>query len=322
MRGMAPGQPRWHSATLSYICHEPASSAYRRQGSLNYMDTIKQIVPDSVETQTSASISLVQGRHQRAWLDIRQGLQDWRVWWLLGIGDIRQRYRRSRMGQFWITLSIAIFIVAIGTVYSTLFKQPIQQYIPYLATTFIVWTLISGIITDSTSAFIQAEGFLRQQALPKSTFILRVLVRNFVSFAHNIIVLPVVFLVFGIFPSWTWFAALGGLLLVIVFGFLAGLTCAILCTRFRDLPQIVQNFMQVAFFISPITWQVELLGEEARHWVILNPFAAFLRIVSEPLLGRMPDMIAYTSAILSILVLACVAWPLFSKFRQRIVYWL
>jgi ABC-type polysaccharide/polyol phosphate export permease len=286
------------------------------------MDTIKPIMPDSVETQASASISLVQGGHQRAWLDIKQGLQDWRVWWLLGIGDIRQRYRRSRMGQFWITLSIAIFIVAIGAVYSTLFKQPIQQYIPYLATTFIVWTLISGIIIDSTSAFIQAEGFLRQQALPKSTFILRVLVRNLVSFAHNIIVLPVVFLVFGIFPSWTWVAALGGLLLVIVFGFLAGLTCAILCTRFRDLPQIVQNFIQVAFFISPITWQVELLGEEARHWVILNPFAAFLRIVSEPLLGRMPDMFAYTSAILSILVLACVAWPLFSKFRQRIVYWL
>ncbi|WP_262296290.1 ABC transporter permease [Microvirga sesbaniae] len=259
---------------------------------------------------------------ERAWLDVKQGFENWRVWWLLGIGDIRQRYRRSKLGQFWITLSIVIFIGAIGVVYSALFKQPVETYIPYLATTYIVWTLLSGIITDSAGAFVQAEGFLRQQALPKSTFILRVLVRNFLSFAHNIVVLPFVFLLFGVAPSWTWFAALGGLIVVALVGFLAALICAILCTRFRDLPQIIQNVIQVAFFISPITWRVELLDEPLRPWVVLNPFAALLQIVSEPLLGRMPDPITYTSAGLSVLVLAFVAWPLFSRFRQRIVYWL
>ncbi|MDF2811317.1 MAG: hypothetical protein K0S56_2348, partial [Microvirga sp.] len=98
--------------------------------------------------------------------------------------------------------------------------------------------------------------------------------------------------------------------------------CAILCTRFRDLPQIIQNFIQVAFFISPVTWQVELLDEQFRYLVNVNPFAAFLRIVSEPLLGRIPDIATYASAGLTIVVLALIAWPLFSRFRQRIVYWL
>jgi ABC-type polysaccharide/polyol phosphate export permease len=262
------------------------------------------------------------GRARRAWLDLLQGFSGWRVWWLLGIGDIRQRYRRSRIGQFWITLSIAIFVVAIGVVYSALFKQPIKDYLPYLATTYVVWVLIAGIVNDSTSAFIQAEGFLRQQALPKTTFVLRVLVRNAVSFAHNIIVLPVIFLVFGVAPSWTWAAALFGLVLIAVAGFLGGLILAILCTRFRDLPQIIQNFIQVAFFISPVTWQVELLDEPVRFWVNLNPFAAFLRVVSEPLLGRLPNFTTYASAIVTIVILCAVAAPLFVRFRQRIVYWL
>ncbi len=262
------------------------------------------------------------GRDQRALLDLRQGFEGWRVWWLLGIGDIRQRYRRSRIGQFWITLSIAIFVFSIGIVYSALFQQPMARYLPYLATTYITWTLISGIVTDSTTAFIQAENFLRQQALPKTTFILRILVRNYVSFAHNIIVLPVVFLMFGVPPSWTWIAAIGGLGIIAIAGFLAGLICALLCTRFRDLPQIVQNIIQVAFFISPVTWQVEQLGDEARHWAYLNPFAAFLRVVSEPLLGRLPDPLTYASVAGSIAALALVAWPLFTRFRQRIVYWL
>lgn len=283
------------------------------------MEIIERTMTDVVDVPGDFA---AKGLNQRAWIDIRDGVQNWRVWWLLGIGDIRQRYRRSRIGQFWITLSIAVFVGAIGVVYSALFKQPLQEYIPYLATTYIIWVLISGIITDSTTAFVQAENFLRQQALPKTTFVFRVLVRNFVSFAHNVIILPVIFLIFGVAPSWTWLAALGGLVLITLAGFLAGLICSILCTRFRDLPQIIQNFIQVAFFISPITWQVEVLDQSLRSFVNLNPFAAFLRIVSEPLLGRLPDTATYVSTILTIVVLALIAWPLFSRFRPRIVYWL
>lgn len=286
------------------------------------MGMIKHTVSASAATQANAEVAPRQGTGRRAWLDIKQGFQGWRVWWLLGIGDIRQRYRRSRIGQFWITLSIAVFIAAIGTVYSALFKLPMETYVPYLATTFITWTLISGIATDSTSAFIQAESFLRQQALPKSTFVLRILVRNFASFAHNIIVLPFIFLMFGVAPSWTWFAALGGLILIAIAGFLGGLVCAILCTRFRDLPQIVQNFIQVAFFLSPVTWQIDMLEGSLRKWVLINPFAAFLQIVSEPLLGRLPDAVTYASAAVTIVILALMAWSLFRRFRQRIVYWL
>jgi lipopolysaccharide transport system permease protein len=286
------------------------------------METIEQTTPAPTEPSSTLPPLTPVGYQQRAWEDVRQGFLSWRVWWLLGIGDIRQRYRRSRIGQFWITLSVAIFIIAIGVVYSVLFKQPIQEYLPYLATTYVVWLLLAGIVIDSTSAFVQAENFLRQQALPKTTFVLRILVRNFVSFAHNIIVLPFIFLVFGVSPAWTWFAALGGIVLIAIVGFLGGLICAILCTRFRDLPQIIQNFIQVAFFISPVTWQVELLDEQFRYLVNVNPFAAFLRIVSEPLLGRIPDIATYASAGLTIVVLALIAWPLFSRFRQRIVYWL
>ena len=89
-----------------------------------------------------------------AWLDVKEGLQSWRLWWLLGIGDIRQRYRRSRLGQFWITLSVAIFVTVLSVVYAAIFRQPITQYLPYLATTFVVWGLISGIVNDSAMAFV------------------------------------------------------------------------------------------------------------------------------------------------------------------------
>jgi lipopolysaccharide transport system permease protein len=287
------------------------------------LKTIERTIPtDAATPERDKELSRASDLSARAWLDVKDGLQGWRLWWLLGIGDIRQRYRRSRLGQFWITLSVAIFVTAIGVVYAAIFRQPIAQYLPYLATTFVVWGLISGIVNDSAMAFVQAEGYLRQQSLPKTSFVLRVLTRNVVVFGHNVVILPVVYLLFGVLPSWTWLLALVGLAMIIVAGYLGGLTCAILCARFRDLPQIIQNIMQVAFFVTPVTWQVEFIAEPSRHWVAMNPFAAFLRLVAEPLLGRWPDPVDYAVAAGSIAGLAGVAWPLFGRFRSRIVYWL
>src|ERR1700753_563438 len=84
-----------------------------------------------------------------AWRDVSVGIIDWRVWLLLGMNDIRQRYRRSRLGQFWITLAMATTIVSLGFLYAFLFKQTLAEYLPYLGVSFVVWGLISGIVLDA-----------------------------------------------------------------------------------------------------------------------------------------------------------------------------
>ena len=130
--------------------------------------------------------------------DVSVGLTDWRVWLLLGMNDIRQRYRRSRLGQFWITLAMATTIVSLGLLYSFLLRQPVEQYLPYLGASFVVWGLLSGIVLDSCSVFIASEGFLRQVPMPKSVFVHRMLVRNLVTFLHNIVILPPLFIFFQV----------------------------------------------------------------------------------------------------------------------------
>jgi lipopolysaccharide transport system permease protein len=259
---------------------------------------------------------------ERARDDLRRGLLSWRIWWLLGIGDVRQRYSRSRFGQFWLTLSMAIFIVTIGVVFGLLFNQPIREYLPYVAVNIVIWTLISGIITDSTTVFSQAESFLRQVALPKSIFVMRILVRNSVVLAHNIVIVPVVLVATGHWPSWSWLLLPLGLLMILVAGFLMALILGVLCTRFRDLPQIILSVLQIAFFITPVMWPASQMRVQAAGIIDYNPFAAFLHVASEPLLGIVPSAWTYFLAIASIAILALIAIPLFARFRARIVYWL
>ena len=257
-----------------------------------------------------------------AWHDISHGLVDWRVWLLLGMNDIRQRYRRSRLGQFWITLAMATTIVSLGFLYAFLFKQPLEKYLPYLGTSFVVWGLISGIVLDSCLVFIGSEGFLRQVPMPKSVFVHRMLVRNVVTFGHNLIILPPLYIVFGVMPSWTWLVAVVGFVVFLLNGIWVALFLGTISARFRDMPQTVASIMQIAYFLTPIMWQRTLLPPKYRHLAELNPFQAFMSIVRDPLLGQMPPVISWE--VVGVVTLAgfAVTTIFFSRFRARIVYWL
>ncbi len=257
-----------------------------------------------------------------AGLDLVRCFKGWHVWALLGVSDIRLRYKRSRFGQFWITLSMAFFVAGIGAVYGGLFHQNIHDYIPYLAVNMTIWTLIQTSISDSCQAFIEAAPYLRQEALPKSTFIMRVMVRNLMAFGHNLIIIPLIFILFLYTPGLVAFLAIPGLLLVLAGIFMASMILSLLCTRFRDLPQIIGNLLQLAFFVTPVMWHIEQLGANSVYVEVFNPFASFLRVVSEPLLGHVPELHTYATVLISLCILTLIAWPVFAKYRARIVYWL
>ena len=255
-------------------------------------------------------------------LDLRRCFRGGHVWALLGVSDVRLRYKRSRFGQFWITLSMAFFVAGIGVVYGGLFHQNVRSYIPYLAVNMTIWTLIQQTVGDSCNAFIDAAPYLRQEALPKASFIMRVIVRNMVAFAHNLLIIPLVFILFLYQPSPVALLAIPGLMLDLVAVFLASIILALLCTRFRDMPQIVSNLLQLAFFVTPVMWHVEQLGANAFYVEVFNPFAAFLRVVSEPLLGHVPTPRTYGTVFAALGILAAIAWPTFARFRARVVDWL
>jgi len=62
---------------------------------------------------------------------------------------------RSAFGPFWITISMAIFIVLLGFIYSKLFHQELGVFLPYIAIGLITWGFISATTTEACSAFIE-----------------------------------------------------------------------------------------------------------------------------------------------------------------------
>ncbi len=61
--------------------------------------------------------------------DMVESLRSIRVALVFGWQDVAQRYRRSRIGAFWLTLNTAIFIAAIGLIFGTLFRAPAGEFL-------------------------------------------------------------------------------------------------------------------------------------------------------------------------------------------------
>ncbi|TRM54256.1 ABC transporter permease [Achromobacter sp. LC458] len=241
----------------------------------------------------------------------------------LGWQDVRQRYRRSALGPFWLTISMGVMIGTIGLVFGQIFKSPMEEFLPFLAAGLILWTFISSVITEGCSSFIAAEAVIKQLPIPLSVHVFRQLWRNLIILTHNIVIFPLVMLAVGKAPSVHMFLAIPGLLLVLLNLVWLCIFLGIICTRFRDIPQIISSLLQVIFYLTPIMWLPSLLPQRAGTYMLdLNPFFHFLEIVRAPLLGQLPSIENWLVTI----GIAAVGWIatilLFARYRRRIAYWL
>lgn len=262
------------------------------------------------------------GRVAAAVADLLDGASRWRIWLVLAMFDMRARYRRSRLGQFWITLSMAVTIAALALVYSAIFKIELKVYLPLVAISFIAWGLIASLLNEGSTVFIESEGYLKSAPLPKSMFLFRMLARNVMIFAHNLVLVPFVTLLFGIYPTWATLLFIPAFLLTMANGLWVAMILGPLCTRYRDMPPIVASVVQIAFFVSPVMWGRTQLGDSNSPWVLWNPFAVFLELMREPLLGRVPQAHWWLLATAITVVGYGVGFFFFARFRSRIAYYL
>jgi lipopolysaccharide transport system permease protein len=259
-------------------------------------------------------------RRERAIEDLTDGLVRWRLAWALARSDITHRYRGSVLGPFWLTLSTAVMLAALGFLYAKLFRIDATDYLPWLSVSLIVWNVLSAMVTDATTSLTSAEGVIRQMPLPYSVHAMRVVIRNALMAAHNLPLILVVFFIFGVPFTWTALLAIPGFLLLGIGGFAAAILLGMICARFRDIPPIVGSLMQVAFFVSAVIWKPEMVG----HWepfLPLNPVFAVMETVRAPIMGRTGGIIVWVAAFAWTGLLVAAAWAFFVRFRGRIAFW-
>ncbi len=254
-------------------------------------------------------------------IDLLDGFRKKELWWFFALHDIKQRFRRSILGPFWLTLSTGIMISALGIVFGTLFQQEMGSFLPYVTTGIVFWSFISAIITESCTVFITSAGYIRSVSMPLSSHFYRMFARNFIILCHNMTIYIVVFFIFQRDLNLNYVLFIPGFLLLAGNLFWIGLMAAIFSTRYRDINQIITNLLTVIFFMTPIFWRIDLFSDRLA-FIKFNLFYHLIEIVRSPLLGNMPGARSWIISIAALILGMLCTLPFYRRTYARIPYWI
>ena len=242
---------------------------------------------------------------------------------VLGWQDIRQRYRRSALGPFWLTISMGVMITTIGMVFGIIFKSPMQEFLPFFSLGIIFWAFISTVITEACTSFIAAESVIKQLAIPLFVHILRMLWRNIIILGHNIVIFPLVLIAVGKPIGLLALLCIPGFILITINLTWISLIIAVICTRYRDFPQIVASVTQILFYLTPIIWMPKSIPKDIGLYLLdFNPVFNLIEIVRAPLLGQLPTVNNWLVSIGLAIFGTIVAMAFYSNYKRSIAYWL
>jgi ABC-type polysaccharide/polyol phosphate export permease len=243
------------------------------------------------------------------------------LWLTLGWHDIKQRYRRSVIGPFWITIATLIFVGIMTFLYSALFNESFVSFLPFAAAGLVMWGLISAALTEGTRVFIDQSAAIKQLPLPLPVHVLRMLWQQFVIMLHNAAAILLILILMRQSVNFKIILVVPAMALVLVNLSWISILLGVIGARFRDVPIIVSSLMPIVFLATPVFWKPDMLPAN-RVWVAdFNPIANFIEVVRAPLLGSAPA----ASVWLACIVVAVAGWAitsvLYGRCRNRIALW-
>lgn len=239
--------------------------------------------------------------------------------------DVLRRYTATMLGIVWAIVAPLLMSSVIGIVFSNLFGQKLQDFLPYLFLNLTLWAFFASTIDGGSIAFIAAEGYIKQIARVSFwTYPLRMVLAAFFTLLLGLVAVAAVLLLFGGSVTATWLLIIPGLALWLVFGFAVCTISAVLNTWVRDFQHLQAVGVQALFYATPVMFPAALLVQHKLGWLLtFNPLYHLMMIVRVPMLNNdVPELSHYVASVISVVFVLSVAVFAMRWARDRLVFWL
>ena len=259
---------------------------------------------------------------RRGFDDLVQGLFNWRLWHLMGIGVLRRRYSRSKLGQFWTTITMGVMVTVMGLTWSILWRLPIAEILPYIAGSLVLWTFLTGVIGEATTVMSTSGNYFLNQNISFSIPIYAIIYNQLITLAHNSVIVVIVLLLFPRNPGWNILLFIPGFILTLITLIWVSCAVVILCARYRDVVQLIASILQTAFYVTPVLYRPDFVPADYQWINLVNPFAVFLSITRDPLFGFAMNWETWLIAF--VIAFGGAVWALgfVGRFHKRVIYWI
>lgn len=185
--------------------------------------------------------------------------------------DLKLKYKHTVLGYFWSLLNPILQLAVLSLVFSHVVRWGQKDYTLYLFSGLLVWTVFQNSLISAAYVYIENENFIKKIYLPKMIFPLSKVFFRMVDFLFSLVALSLVGLIMG-FKFTAAIAALPAaiaLLFVFTLGF--SLFVAVVTVYFRDFQYLLNVFLQLLYFATPILYPLSAIPPKYQIVLKLNP---------------------------------------------------
>jgi lipopolysaccharide transport system permease protein/teichoic acid transport system permease protein len=207
--------------------------------------------------------------------------------------DLKAQHRNTVLGYFWWLLDPLLGVLIYYFIVVVVFRHGEADYAMFLAIGMIVWRWLSSTVSLASASIVMQAGIITQVYLPKLIFPLGATMTHLFHFGFGLLAVAPLLVLFGMNPgtAWLWLPYVAVMQLL----FLTAVACllAYVCVFIRDIDNVVEHVMRLWFFASPVIWRAEMVPQEARWLIALNPMSYFLTAYRDILMhATRPDYFA------------------------------
>jgi lipopolysaccharide transport system permease protein len=236
---------------------------------------------------------VIEPRH--GWLSLGLGeLWDYReLLFFLTWRDIKVRYKQTVLGILWAILQPVMTMIVFSVIFGRLAKLP-SEGIPYPIFTFtalLPWQLFAFALIASSNSLITNQNLITKVYFPRLMIPLASVLVGVVDFGISFLIL-IGLLFFYKIPLTFRFLTLPFLVLMAVVSSLAvGLWLAALNVKYRDVRYTVPFITQFWMYATPVAFSMELIPQQWRFLVSLNPMTGVVEGFRWAILGMTSDIL-------------------------------
>lgn len=237
--------------------------------------------------------------------------------------DIRTRYRGSWLGAGWSLLHPLAMSAAMCLVFHKLFGMSVEDYLPRLIAGMVFWQFLSACAITGCNCLTQGEAYLRQVPAPMAIYPLRT---TLAAAFHLGIAFAMVLIANGLINGWqdpsSVIAVFPMLPLLLIFGWSLAVLAGFAHAYFPDMHHLIEIGMQMLFYATPIIYTPKILRDRGMGWLLdINPLAALVEVVRQPLLGQgIPDPASYMTAGGLIAITATMAVITLNRLERKVIF--
>lgn len=190
----------------------------------------------------------------------------------------RLRYNDSLLGVLWVVIRPLITFVVLYLVFSFFVNRNIENFQIYLFSGLIIYNYFSESVMNGAGSLLGMAHIILKVQFPKEIAVLSTQGLAVISLVINLGILTVFAYFTGVntnLPAILYFLFIMVVLTTITYGI--SLFTSVMSVRLRDVKNLIEVFLQIGFYLSPIIYPLDIVPLPFRTVIQYNPMTIIIQ---------------------------------------------